>query len=317
MKTRGIFYVLFLVLLLSLSGAQGCPKEETEAVAGVYIGGVSGLDASFVPGEPPVEVLDNKQEAFYITLSVENFGEFTVPKGKVIATLSGINKDDFGMKSLNIKSKSEIYGVSRIGTEVIEGGFEEMQFDEAKYKPDLPADFTLQLRADVCYAYQTDSLTRLCLKKNPLQRREEDVCDVTSEFIVVDNSGAPLQISDVKSVGAGVDSVIFKFVVENMGAGVVYEDNAFTDKCEFKQDKKDKVNVKVKSPSGKLDIKCGILSDKDYGVVRLIDGRKTVSCNIKTSGLQETAFEEPLEVVLNYFYKDSVGTGFTVVDFGY
>ncbi len=316
MKTRGIFYVVFLVLLLSLSGAAGCPKKEAGTGLGAYIGGTNGLDLSFADEEPPEEVLDNNQLPFYITLLVENMGEYTVPRGKVIATLSGINKDAFGIKSLNIKSQSDLFGISSIGTEIMEGALDEMQFNEAKWKSDLPADFTTQLRADVCYAYQTDSLTQFCLKKKPWQRRDEDVCLITNDNVGIGNSGAPLQVSNVKSV-AGPDSVVFTFVVENKGSGEVYEDKTFSDRCTVEYDKIDKVNVKIKSQSGKLSVKCGILDNKDYGVIRLVNSKKTVSCTINTSGLQEIAFEEPFEIILNYFYKQAIGKSLTVIDAQY
>ena len=179
MKRRG--YAIFFVLLILLLGAEGCPeKKGTETGLGAYIGGTNGLDISFVDEEPPLEVLDANQDTFYITLLVENMGEYTIPKGKIITTLSGINKDAFGLETLNIKSVNDLLGKSKIGDEVIEGGLDQMQFDPASYKPDLSADFATQLRADVCYNYKTNSLIKLCLKKNPIQRKQEDVCVVTS-----------------------------------------------------------------------------------------------------------------------------------------
>lgn len=315
MKTRGISYFITFALVLSLLGAEGCPskKATTTSGLGAYIGGTSGLDMSFVDLEPPSEILDNNQDPFYITLFVENMGEYVIPKGKIIATLSGINKEAFGIKSLSVKSQNDIFGRSRVGTEVLEGGIEELQFDQANYKSDLTANFATQLRVDVCYNYKTDSLIKLCLKKNPKQREQEDLCSVSSSSISVENSGAPVHVKEVKSVG-GVETIMFTFIVENDGVGEVYENNAFSDSCVLKSEKKDKVNVKVKSQSGGMNIKCGILDNGDSGVIRLAGGRKTVSCSIKTSSLQETSFEEPFEINLEYFYKDAVGKSLTVID---
>lgn len=319
MKTRGIFYFVFLVLILSLSGIQGCPtkdEEKGEEELGAYIGGTDGLGISFVEEEPPETVLDNNQDPFYITLLVENNGEYSIPAGKIIATISGISKDAFGMSSLNAKSKSELFGKTKFGNEVIEGGVDNLQFDQANYKHDLSADFSTQLRADVCYNYQTKSLVKLCLKKNPVQRKQEDICLVTNENVDAENSGAPLQISGINSRGSS-DSVTFTFTVENKGTGEAYENNAFTDSCMVKSDKQDKVNVKVVSESGKLAIKCGVLENKDYGIIRLVDNRKTISCSFKTSALQDTAFEEPFEITLDYFYKGAIGKDLIVINSEY
>lgn len=318
MKIRGIFYVVFLVLILSLSGAQGCSTKETTETEelGAYVGGTSGLDISFVSEEPPETVLDNNQDLFYITLYLQNMGEYTVPAGKVIATLSGINKDAFGMKSLNTKSKSEILGKSKIGNDIVDGGVDSLQFDQANYKYDLSADFSTQLRADVCYNYQTKSLIKLCLKKNPIQRKQNDICAVTNENVDMENSGAPLQLTGVKSRGSS-DSITLTFTVENQGAGETYESNTFTDSCTVKPEKQNNVNVKVKSESGKLTANCGVLNNNDQGIVRLVDGRKTISCNIKTSSLQDTAFEEPFEITLDYFYKEAIGKDLVVINSEY
>jgi len=313
MKIRG--YFVFFVLLIFLLGAEGCPDKKTTTELGAYIGGVDGLEISFVDEEPPNTVLDNKQDPFYITLLVENVGEYTIPKGKIIATLSGISKDAFGLKSLNIKSVSDIFGKTKIGSEIIEGGLDQLQFDQANYKYDLTADFSTQLRADVCYGYKTNSLVTLCLKKNPIQRKQEDICLVTNDNVNVENSGAPLSVRNVKS-RAGSGGVTVTFIVENKGTGEVYEPDTFKDSCVLKSGVEDRVKVKVKSKSD-LNIKCGILNDGNSGVVKLIGRKRTVSCNIKTSSLQETAFEEPIDITLDYFYKEAIGKDLTVMNTEY
>ena len=140
MKTRGIFYIILGLLLLSLLGVEGCPDKKEGTELGAYIGGTSGLDISFVDEEPPLEVLD-QDDPFFITLLVENMGEYTIPKGKIIGTLSGISKDQFNIRSLHIKSTNDLLGRSKIGDEVVEGGLEDLQFDQAEFKYDLTADF--------------------------------------------------------------------------------------------------------------------------------------------------------------------------------
>jgi hypothetical protein len=315
MKTRG-FYAILFVMILSLSGIEGCPASEEKTTTGAYIGGTDGLGISFVSEEPPMSVLDNNQDPFFITLLIQNNGEYTVPAGKIIASLSGINKDAFGLDSLNVKSVNDLFGKNKIGEEIIEGSLDQLQFDQANYKYDLSADFSTQLRADICYAYETNSLVKLCLKKNPIQRKQEDVCSVLNENVAAENSGAPLQIKDVRSRG-GSDSVTFTFIVENKGTGEVYEPGTFFDNCIKNDMKKDYVILKIKDEGGKLDIKCGILGNNNEGTIKLINNMRTVSCTVKTSGLQESAFEEPFEIILDYFYKESISTNLLVVNSEY
>lgn len=315
MKMRAIFYAVFLVLLVSLSGIEGCPQKEGETGLGAYIGGTNGLDINFIPDEPPLEVLES-DDIFYITLFVENTGEYTIPNGRIIASLSGINKDRFDIKSLNVKSLNEVFGRSKVGDEIIEGGVEELQFDQAEHKFDLPADFSTQIRVDVCYKYQTNALAKLCLKEFPIQRGQEDLCSVTNTNVDVENSGAPLQVRDVKS-RASSDKVIFTFIIENQGTGDVYDPEAFSSECLGKSDEKNKVRVIVRSKSEDLNVQCGLFDNTNSGVVRLIGGTKTISCSVRTSGLQNIAFEEPFEIVLDYFYRDSVGKSLTVLNTEY
>ena len=52
--------------------------------------------------------------------------------------------------------------------------------------------------------------------------------------------------------------------------------DAFSTKCVLRQDKKDKVDVVIKTRTGNMPIDCGALSRKDSGVVRLVNNRKTI-----------------------------------------
>jgi len=49
------------------------------------------------------------------------------------------------------------------------------------------------------------------------------------------------------------------------------------------------------------------------GITRLINGEsRTITCRVDTSTTQEEAFTAPLEIQLDYFYKDSEKILFTV-----
>src|SRR3989338_6074572 len=96
--------VLVLILMLSLFifGCQNATNKDSKSL-GIFIGGTDGVDFSFITNEPPSSVLDNNQEPFFITLELQNKGEFTVPANKIIASITGINAEAFSLSSLNSK----------------------------------------------------------------------------------------------------------------------------------------------------------------------------------------------------------------------
>lgn len=301
---------IFLILALMIF-AFGCKTTGTKTSTS------NGLDISFISDEPPEKVADADQETFKITLNLKNKGEFTIPKGKVIATLSGIPKDAFSLSSLDAVSKTSIEGVTKEDNKEIEGAEEELSFGDARYKEDLKLDFTYPIQADACYLYETDALASLCLKKNPLEKEKETQACEISLNLGVENSKAPLQITNVNQKGVGSNEVRVMFDIEKKGSGDVYENDAFTSTCSGQDDKKNKVKVSVITREQKnLDIKCSAIDDKSEGVIRLIDGKKTISCRIKTDNLQQSAFSTPLEINLAYFFRETLSKSLTVENSG-
>ncbi|MDO8628770.1 MAG: hypothetical protein Q7R56_03375, partial [Nanoarchaeota archaeon] len=166
MQKRYLFSILLLLLVGCTAGTN--TQEQNNA----FVGGKQALSLGFLEGEPPAKVLDNNQEGFGITLLVRNEGEYSIPKGRIFATLSGISKDSFGLKALTVKSDFDLEKKTKTRDQTLTGGQDEITFGEAKYKPDLPADFPLNLRADLCYDYQTTTVTSICLKRDVFARTD-------------------------------------------------------------------------------------------------------------------------------------------------
>ena len=307
--------VLILVILLSLFivGCQTGQKKEKQTL-GIFIGGTDALDFSFLEGQPPSKVLDNLQEPFFIGLKLQNKGEFEIPPNKVIASLSGINSEAFSLSSLNARLSIPLEGKIKSGDQIIESSPEEIQFDEANYKHDLNADFPTSLRVDVCYEYKTKAITRVCLKKKAVEKILEDKCSVLSDSVATETSSAPLQIKEVKQRSSAAQEVKLTFKIVNQGKGDVYPPTAFSDKCTEITSDKNKLFVEVTSPSAKVNIRCSQMQDSSKGIIKLALNEKTISCSIPTSDLQETAFEEPVSIVLSYFYKGSIEKQITVLN---
>ena len=307
--------VLILVILLSLFiiGCQTGQKKEKQTL-GIFIGGTDALDFSFLEGQPPSKVLDNLQEPFFIGLKLQNKGEYEIPQNKIIASLSGINSEAFSLSSLNTKLAIPLEGKIKSGDQIIESSPEEIQFDEANYRHDLNADFPTSLRVDVCYEYKTKTISKVCLKKKAVEKTLEDKCSILSDSVVTETSSAPIQVRDVKQRSSAAQEVKLTFKIINQGKGDVYPPTAFSDKCTEITAEKNKLFVEVTSPSASVNIKCSQMQDSNKGIIKLALNEKTISCDIPTSNLQETAFEEPVNIVLSYFYKGSIEKQITVLN---
>ncbi len=311
---RGKYLLVFLVIcLFFVSGQAGCPKKgaEEEIGLGVFAGGVEGLDISFVENEPPASVLDNNEDPFYITVELKNKGEYTIPKEKIIATLSGISAELFGLSTLNAKMDYELEGKMKTDTEVLEGLTDQLSFEQAAWKSDLDVDFPTSIWVDVCYQYQTRGSSRLCLKQKPAERGTDDLCNINNAEVKIDNSGAPLQIKNVKQVASGANEIKVTFSIENKGEGEVYPPDAFTSACKKDTSILGKVKVEVSVESG-IPIQCGRLDNRDSGLVKLSGKETTIVCSVDTYRVQSSAFEEPFNIKVTYFYKQGIGKDLTV-----
>jgi hypothetical protein len=308
---------LSLVVILSLFLIiVGCTTTTTTSKPGTFVGGTNGLDLSFISEEPPDNVLDDNQDLFYITVAVENKGEFDIPANKIIASLGGIDKDSFTISSMDVKLNRDLPGVSKSRSKTIMGGEDEIEFGSAKYKYNLDADFTTTLRADVCYLYKTDAVASVCLKKNAAaQRDKEDVCAINNANVNLEVSGAPVQIANVDQRPSGSDAVRLTFdVVKKASTGEVYAPDTFSSNCRDQEQKKNIFEVEISSAKASIPISCGVLSNGNKGNTKLAENSKTINCVIKTSGLQETAFNTPINIKVRYFYKDAISKTLVVED---
>lgn len=307
MKLHTLIPVLMIVIL-----AIGCAPTEKETPRKLtdYVGGTDGLSIKFEAEAPPDEVFDNSEEEFFIALDVKNEGEYTIEEGGIIASLSGINQNDFSLPSLHKKSNFELERMY----EDKEGGRDTIDFEEAKYKIDLSSDFTTKIIADVCYEYRTVAASSICLKKDTRQHKTADACLINNEDIAFENSGAPIQITDVDEASSGANRIKLNFIIENEGGGSFYKPNAFSSKCipdDAKQDE-DYVYVEITDPAKRLYFKCSALGGDNKGEVRLYDDKKQISCTLDTNGLQETAYEQLIDITVDYFYRGAIEKGITI-----
>ncbi len=304
---KKIIYVLIyaLILVFLLGGCtQNANKDTTPRKLTDYVGGDKGLSFKFEEGAPPSEIFDEGGDDFSIALQIKNEGEYTVQENGIIASLSGINQKDFSIASLHRKNDIELERKypDRDGETLV------IDFGNANYKVDLTSDFATKIVADICYDYRTRTAAAICLRKDTRQYQTADVCKITNEDVVFENSAAPIQITDVDESSAGRDKVKLTFTIENKGEGAFYKPEAFKDRCIPDEAKKDEnyVYVILQDPSSRLRFECSALGGDNKGTVRLYDNKKTISCLIPTSGLQDTAFEQLIDITVDYVYRDAI-----------
>jgi len=306
------YIILLLVVLLIIAGCTGGTNKIEKPRA--FIGGNDALSIKFVDDQPPKKVLDNNQEPFEITLLIKNNGEHDIIDSDIIATLSGISQQDFQMNALSVTNNFDFPGRDIIGETETEGAEDVFEFGTATYKHNLNADFTTTVRADVCYKYRTIAAANLCLKKDTSKTEKSDVCDITNDKVVVENSGSPVHVTKIQERRSGSNQVRITFDVENIGTGDVYEPNFFTNKCYVDEDRDDRLSIDVTSPSSDITARCAQLDGAHSGNVRLTGGKKLITCTIDTLNIQETAFEGRVNIFLDYFYRDAVATDITIED---
>ncbi len=302
----------YLIILVSLViFVAGCNTGDNNKVSGSFVGGDNGLILSFVENEPPESVLDANAEDFFIKIMLENEGEDDVEAGEAIVTLSGISKDQFQIDSLTKSNDNLIFGVRKDRNNVIEGSQEEVSFN-ANYKGDLKQDFSATITADICYDYETRTLSNICLRKDVARRDREGECFIDEEKSI-ENSGAPVQVTLLRERRAGNNELSLTFEISNIGAGEVFGKGAFSSgKCDQDKVKENLVHVSIE-PVSDVQVRCDKFANTGEGDLRLTSEKKaTVTCSVNTLKLQENAFEDPVNINLDYVYKERISKGIIV-----
>ena len=316
---RGIIVVLLLISILVISGCKdfGIGKKKVPSPQQqAFVGGTKGLEVAFALDQPPNTVLDNNQETFFITLLVKNVGEFTIPIGKLIASLSGVQQNSFGISSINVLNNFDLFGVGKDREFITPGGEDFIEFGEASFKPDIPGTTSFPLRADVCYLYQTRAVSSICLKRNVLKKDFSDVCEINNNNVQVENSGGPIQITNVRENSIGNNKLKISFKIVNKDVGAVYEPGTFTNTCVGHEEDKDRVKITVTNPQNNFNVECVQIGNRNSGTIKLINKEKDVSCLISTSNLQEVSFKDILLFTADYQYRQAVQTTLVVENSG-
>lgn len=302
---------IIFIFVVSLVLLAGCTKtDNTKTPSSGFIGGTNGLVATFIPDAPPAKVYDANTYPFTISLQLENKGEYAVKANEVIATIDSIDYSTFQISNPNQKNPASLEGARRdaAGKSIMPGGKSVDISYDANYKSSVPASQPFKIGMNLCYLYQTNSISKACLRKDITARSlPNDVCKIEDKRLV-SSSGAPVQVTSMSERPSGKNQIEIVVEIENKNVkGEVYEPNylskgtCITDPSTNVQNK---LKAKIFFEDNQPSIKCAKFDNKNEGTLKLIANKATFNCLIDTSVLQATTFEKPIRVQLDYVYKD-------------
>ncbi|PIO04328.1 hypothetical protein COT48_01015, partial [Candidatus Woesearchaeota archaeon CG08_land_8_20_14_0_20_47_9] len=234
---RGQITAILLVLTLAIAALSftGCTSGETTTPGSPFVGGTNGILMSFLEGNPPAEVTDDKTYPFNVVVKVKNDGEANIRSSTLKITLSGFDPKEFGFsdggaEAITNTLKEELTATRKdVEGNTIEGSTVYMTFPPEdsglppfEYTGKLSGNTPFTIRADACYLYGTQANAKLCLKRNVLEPdKKGGVCKVT-ESKTVYNSGGPVQVTSLKESVGGQGKVSITFTLEHKGNGKIY-----------------------------------------------------------------------------------------------
>jgi hypothetical protein len=306
MKGGKFTLMLFLIAIAFISG---CAQEdvETTQVQTAFIGGTSGLVASFVPQSPPDEVFEGS--GFDIAVKVENIGEYDVPAGEAEVFLGGISSVAFGLDKISDVNTGDLTAAAKIQDTQIPGGVEHYEFESAG-APDFPGDQQFTVIAKMCYPYRTKAVSTACIRPDLFQQvtGTTELC-TTSGPKQTASSGAPIAVTSVEQIPLQRQKLGFSIVIKNLGLGTPYIGVEDCRELTFRDINKVQIS-KLSLPSvGDIDPVEACSQNGDY---TLVNNEATAFCTINIGEEVIGEFEDVLNVELDYSYTEQISRLFTV-----
>jgi len=323
---KGVVLISILVIAIFLSGCgkTNTNTQNTSSTGKAYVGGTDGLAISFVENSPPKEVFDNKQGDFSISVKVENKGEFDAVGTKYKLTLTGLDFKAFGATDaqlLTIKDATKpdkLEKVRRSVGEVIPGTFVFFDFTGIKFTYQYPVNGQIgpfNLRAGLCYAYQTEASSKICMLQDLYGRSGRVGLCKAIEDKTVENSGAPVIVESFKESVVGNNKVALSFVIKQKGDSkdVVFEPGSqICNMTNLNEQSRVKVNVTVGTTALAIADCAGLNVD---GKATLYGDKGTeIRCTYTETSPSDR--ELPVKITLNYDYYEYADAPITVRQLG-
>lgn len=300
---KKIFMILAVVLLISLTG---CDNEEAPSSSTPFLEGTTGFLISFLEDAPPQEVYDGGIFPFEVVVKLKNDGEWDVAAADTLVWISGIDPVEFSLQDADlIKHPDE----DLIGTykdaegNLVEGTSTYISFPGFNYQLSGLGNFPLPIKADVCYKYGTNVVSKICIKKDLTDTSERSLCQVTEEKQVF-SSRAPLQVISVKESVRGKDSVGITFKIEHKGNGEIFQQGSNCDTTGIMFENKVWIEVNTRVPGTKCT---GLNEGTDTtGYITMYSGERTITCTIPAES--QTDYEKAIDISLIYDYGEDITT---------
>lgn len=310
---RRIISVIFILVMLTACTGSGKSGEKVD-LGSPFVGGTTGVVADFI--DLRTEVFDGGRDPFDLVIKIENKGEATVAPGRARVKISGINPAEFGkLEEDLVKSVTEEIVAVRKDPQgnALAGSQTTIEFIGLNhFSPIAGSQVSFPLRADICYTYTTEAVSKICIRENLLNPEAGGICEIVEDKTTI-NSGAPVQIGTVKETTRGKDKVSFTFEISNAGTGDIFERGSFCDRST--RAKENRVYVTV--DTGMSGIQCTGLSTtgtKAEGFTTLFDGKKTVTCTQTVTS--STDYEQQISIKAVYDYEEFKQTQITVKSSG-
>jgi len=301
-------YISIILILSLLVFAFGCNQEAPTSKESPFIGGTTGLLISYEKDAPPTEVYDGGDFPFDVVVKLKNDGEYTISKDNVEVNIVGIDPEEFGLSDSDfVKHPNEDLQRTYKDSEgnKIEGIPTYVTFSGLNHHKELIGNTQYTIRADVCYNYVTNANSMLCIKKGQIDK-DGDVCKVNEEKAVF-NSGSPIQITSFTEIPRGKNKFNFQFTIKPKGNGAIYKKDS---NCKQTRTEENKILVTVDIP-GMSGLSCtGLDGGATSGYITLYSGERIITCTLETES--ERDFEKPVNIRLEYDYKESVLKGILV-----
>ncbi len=308
---------ILIAVLISLAFVLGCTTEEgaeTASMTSPFLGGAVGVVSDFV--DLRAEVYDNGRDPFDIVIKLENQGESKIAKEDIRVKLSGFNPVEFGKTEQDLTKNPDDSLTEKMKDSqgnVIPSAPVFVEFKGLNHAAKITgARIDLPIRADICYMYTTEAISKLCIRRNILNPPAGGICEIT-ETKPVFNSGSPIQFMDFKEMSRSKDKIGFSFEIKNVGTGDLFEMGSVCDRS--MRGYENKVYVKV---STNLDgLSCTGLESKGRiaeGFVLLFDKSKIITCTQAVS--TSTDFEQVVSLEGTYDYEEFKQAQITVKSSG-
>jgi hypothetical protein len=298
---------LLLSILVVVAVATGCKGNTTGPQIGAdpYIGGDTGVEASF----EPFGVMDEKSkmfeifegETFPIEVKIQNKGEFAIKPGMVTVSLKGVNVMDFD-NIVNNGVLTNTEDVDPVDENNKDGGEATLDFtpgaQDAKYKIPLSGTtYDVSVFAEIVYEYKTYvSVPQVCYKED---LKDDRICS-PEETKTVFSSSAPLQITRAEEKLAGTGKVAMEFDVTDKDHKTDY--TSVTKPGTDFDSRFDTLSYSVE-PASEWDCK----TNGKVNEARLDEnGKATIRCVLKNPMSKGTLYTKQLDLTLHYKYRDLI-----------